>query len=635
MIAKKKHIVTIITAFLIGCFMFGSVGGTTFAEASASVNETLAETYVDADVAIKNAPSVICDVTDSTVLNGLITAVQTNGVRPASAIVRFNQNCEVVDETGAKLENFETLYKDVFAGKIIPVVYVGTEQAANALISFLTEKIDIADMAVTSNIPALVKKIRQAKSTVRGIISYSENMGLAEIVKNANENLATTVILPGSIATTENVRYLHKRMQSVWVNAQSGGQMALNDCIQSGAYGIISSDYEAVYSAYETYGESLCRSPINIVYQTGNKFHNENSKLGAQKAIEYADAVHMDARLTKDGKIVLMYDKTIDRTSNGEGKVNSFTLSEIQSFQLDMSEGEYEPIPALDDVIPVFQDTDVVLWLELKDGTAQMVSALRLLLVKHSFFDQIVIIAEDETVSLVKSGIPEISTVIKRTVTEENYQAVAKDVATYNSNVLHDLKNGIEATVSAQSFLKDRGICTIFSGVSKGMSKDTEIDARTQEGVLGFLHNYAAYYQSHEILIKGKADTHASLSVGDKVTVIVTTYNGMVTESKGQVVALEDKGDYWLVVASYVGKLGLPLHTQSFKITEGEETSTPNASAPDNGEQDTTTDPSGSDNQASVGCGANIGIGLPSLAMLGCGIFFLFKDKKQIKRRKQ
>ena len=635
MIANNKHIAAIITAFLIGCFSFGSLGETTFAEASASVNETLAETYVDADVTMKNAPSVICDVTDQTVLNGLIAAVEADGARPANAIVRFNQNCEVVDKSGAKLGDFQTLYEDVFAGEIIPVVYVGTEQAANALITFLTEKIDIADIAVTSNIPVLVKKVRQAKNTVRGIISYSETMGLAEIVQSANENLATTVILPSRIATVENVRFVHKRMQSVWVDAENGGQMGLNDCIQSGAYGVISSNYAAVYSAYETYGESLCRTPINIVYQTGNKFHHENSKLGAQKAIAYADAVHMDARLTRDGKIVLMYDETIDRTSNGEGKVNSFTLSEIQSFELDMIEDEHEVIPALDDVIPVFQDTDAVLWLELQDGTAQMVSALRDLLVEHEFFDQIVVTAQDETISLVKSEIPEISTVIKRTVKEENYQAVAKDVATYNSNVLHDLKNGIDVTVSAQSFLKDRGICAIFSGVSKGMTKDTEIDARMKEGVLGFLHNYAAYYQAREILIKGKADTRASLSVGDKVTVTVTTYNVTVTEAKGQVVALEDKGDYWLVVASYVGKLGLPLYTQSFKITEGKGTSTPTNPVPDSGKQDTTSDSSDSGDQASVGCGANIGIGLPSLAILGCGIFFLLKNKEQVKRRKQ
>lgn len=634
MIAKKKHIAAILTAFLIGCFTFGSFGGMMFAEASASVNETLAETYVDEDITMKNAPSVICDVTDSAVLNGLKAAVQTNGATPASAIVRLNQNCEVVDASGAKLGEFKTLYESVFAGKIIPVVYVGTEQAANALISFLTEQIEIADMAVTSNIPMLVKKVRQAKNTVRGVISYSETMGLAEIVKSANENLATTVILPSSIATAENVRFIHKRMQSVWVSAESSSQIALNDCIQSGAYGVISSNYEAVYSAYETYGESLCRTPINIVYQTGNKFHHENSKLGAEKAIAYADAVHMDARLTKDGKIVLMYDESIDRTSNGEGKVNSFTLNELQKFELDMIEDEHEPIPALDNVIPVFQNTNAVLWLELQDGTSQMVSALRTLLVKHSFFDQIVVMAKDEAISLVKAGIPEISTVIKRTVTEGNYEAVANDVAVYNSNVLHDLKNGLTATVDAQSFLKDRGICAIFSGVSKGMANDADIDARTQEGVLGFMHNYAAYYQFREILVKGKADTRAALKVGDKVTLLISSYNGTVTEAKGQVVALEDKGDKWLVVASYVGKLGMTLYTQSFTVTEGEENTTPNPSTPDNSEQDSASD-TNSGTQTSAGCGANIGIGLPSLAIFGCGIFFLLKNKEQVKRRKQ
>lgn len=46
------------------------------------------------------------------------------------------------------------------------------------------------------------------------------------------------------------------------------------------------------------------------------------------------DVVEIDVAKTKDGHLVLMHDKTIDRTTNGKGKVSDFTLEEIKSLRL-------------------------------------------------------------------------------------------------------------------------------------------------------------------------------------------------------------------------------------------------------------------------------------------------------------
>lgn len=46
------------------------------------------------------------------------------------------------------------------------------------------------------------------------------------------------------------------------------------------------------------------------------------------------DMVEIDVRQTKDGHIVLMHDRSIDRTTNGSGLVKNFTLDSLKTFKL-------------------------------------------------------------------------------------------------------------------------------------------------------------------------------------------------------------------------------------------------------------------------------------------------------------
>ncbi|WP_397537152.1 glycerophosphodiester phosphodiesterase family protein [Rummeliibacillus pycnus] len=47
---------------------------------------------------------------------------------------------------------------------------------------------------------------------------------------------------------------------------------------------------------------------------------------------EKANYIEMDLRETKDNQLVLMHDPTIDRTTNGNGEVNQYSLQELQKF---------------------------------------------------------------------------------------------------------------------------------------------------------------------------------------------------------------------------------------------------------------------------------------------------------------
>lgn len=61
----------------------------------------------------------------------------------------------------------------------------------------------------------------------------------------------------------------------------------------------------------------------------------ENSLQAIKNCIEMGvDMVEIDIRETKDGQLVLMHDKTINRTTNGTGLVKDWTLDSLKTLQL-------------------------------------------------------------------------------------------------------------------------------------------------------------------------------------------------------------------------------------------------------------------------------------------------------------
>lgn len=61
----------------------------------------------------------------------------------------------------------------------------------------------------------------------------------------------------------------------------------------------------------------------------------ENSLKGFQQTIDMGiDIIELDVRCTKDGQLVVIHDKTVNRTTNGEGAVDSFTFDEIRKLKL-------------------------------------------------------------------------------------------------------------------------------------------------------------------------------------------------------------------------------------------------------------------------------------------------------------
>lgn len=98
--------------------------------------------------------------------------------------------------------------------------------------------------------------------------------------------------------------------------------------------------------------------------------HPENTLAAFHEAARLPiHGVEFDVHLSKDGKLVIIHDEKIDRTSNGKGYVKDLTLAELKNYDFGKwfsAEFEGERIPELHEVLEIFQDTSHHINIELK-----------------------------------------------------------------------------------------------------------------------------------------------------------------------------------------------------------------------------------------------------------------------------
>jgi glycerophosphoryl diester phosphodiesterase len=73
------------------------------------------------------------------------------------------------------------------------------------------------------------------------------------------------------------------------------------------------------------------RRPLVFAHRGASAELPENTLAAYERAIEVgADGVECDVRLTRDGELICIHDRTVDRTSDGSGSVSSQRLDELQ-----------------------------------------------------------------------------------------------------------------------------------------------------------------------------------------------------------------------------------------------------------------------------------------------------------------
>ncbi|MGI5172335.1 glycerophosphodiester phosphodiesterase [Treponema sp. OMZ 840] len=112
---------------------------------------------------------------------------------------------------------------------------------------------------------------------------------------------------------------------------------------------------------------------MNVIAHRGySGCYPENTMLAFRKAVEAGcDGIELDVQLTKDGKVVIIHDETVDRTTDGTGNVRDKTLADLRTLNAAHTWGTTfpkEPIPSFEEYCEWAATVPITTNIELKTG---------------------------------------------------------------------------------------------------------------------------------------------------------------------------------------------------------------------------------------------------------------------------
>ena len=117
------------------------------------------------------------------------------------------------------------------------------------------------------------------------------------------------------------------------------------------------------YGLYFVFRGPLPSNPQFIAHRGGRVYEPENTLASFQHAIDTGtDWLEMDVQQTKDGALVVIHDETVDRTTDGTGRVEEMTLEQIRA----LDAGKGERVPTFEEAILLAKENEVGILPEAK-----------------------------------------------------------------------------------------------------------------------------------------------------------------------------------------------------------------------------------------------------------------------------
>jgi glycerophosphoryl diester phosphodiesterase len=137
------------------------------------------------------------------------------------------------------------------------------------------------------------------------------------------------------------------------------------------------------------------RTILTSAHRGEHAHHPENSLPAIQGAIDAGvDFVELDVRTTSDGQLVLMHDPTVDRMTDGKGKVKDMTLAEIKKLDLGVRfPGQFPNlrVPTFDEVLELCKGK-IGIYVDTKDASPNdLVAAIE----RHDMGDHVMFWSEN------------------------------------------------------------------------------------------------------------------------------------------------------------------------------------------------------------------------------------------------
>ena len=148
--------------------------------------------------------------------------------------------------------------------------------------------------------------------------------------------------------------------------------------------------------------------PITVGHRGTTVLADENTLAAFEAAYEHGvDVFELDPRLTLDGVYVIMHDPTVDRTTNGHGKVADMTLDQIKELRTPSG----QQVPILQEALAFAKGHGMGVYLDMKEPPPDDAALLIKLIEDAGMTDEVIVGCwHNATCRMVERRKPEIST---------------------------------------------------------------------------------------------------------------------------------------------------------------------------------------------------------------------------------
>jgi len=170
---------------------------------------------------------------------------------------------------------------------------------------------------------------------------------------------------------------------------------------------------------------------IAVISHRGEHLHHrENTVAAYQTAVELgADFFEVDIRTTADGRLVMMHDSRIDRTTNGHGEIARLTYAEIRA----LDAGGGARVPTFDEALDA-AGAHAGVYLDCKAVAPQdLVDAIE----RHKMNERVVVYGRPEFLRLVlalRPGLKAMAEAVNPSVLAELIQSLHLRVAAFDAH---------------------------------------------------------------------------------------------------------------------------------------------------------------------------------------------------------
>ena len=161
----------------------------------------------------------------------------------------------------------------------------------------------------------------------------------------------------------------------------------------------------------------------------------ENSMAAVRKAIELnTPYIELDLQQPKDGVVMVMHDSTLNRTTNGKGKIREKYWEEIKDLEVGSHFSEdysQEKVPNLEQILELIKSSSSTLIIEVKhpEHYPGMLSNISSVLDKTGTRDRVVIISFDiPFIKSVQANYPDLRVGCLYVKLPRNMDSVPKDI---------------------------------------------------------------------------------------------------------------------------------------------------------------------------------------------------------------